>query len=282
MRSCQPRICCVHHSCDLYGFNIKTSIMNKLIMILLMTLSTSLVFSQSKKDLRATVLRLQSDSTSLEKKIHENTAVIASLTEEISQGNDLHKQLNIRIGELTLEQEANAGLSDSITRLNDSIYSMNVRLDSINSYSRIIHFVKAFYHSLELSDEENLRQFEHGNVKFDLENFYALVSKNARYSEGRVKNLSDERHHDKYYVKLESIVEIKFSLNKILVKTKVMYSGDRMGLFYNEEQLTLNDNKGVIKLTDWVDLDLYKMAPTIDASVDNFTREDFYKWIDGR
>ena len=95
MRSCQPRICCVHHSCDLYGFNIKTSIMNKLIMILLMTLSTSLVFSQSKKDLRATVLRLQSDSTSLEKKIHENTAVIASLTEEISQGNDLHKQLNI-------------------------------------------------------------------------------------------------------------------------------------------------------------------------------------------
>lgn len=256
--------------------------MNKLILLLLLTLSSSMVLGQNKKELRETVLRLQTDSTSFEKKIKENNAVISSLNVEISEVKELNKQLNKQVEDLTLEKVANAGLSDSITRLNDSIVRMNVRLDSIKTYSRIIHFVQAFYKSLELSDEENLRQFEHGNVKFDLDNFYSLVSKNARYSEGRVKNLSDERHHDKYYIKLESIVEIKFSLNKILVKTKVMYSGDRMGLFYNEEQLTLFDNKGVIKLTDWVDLDLYKMAPTIDASVDNFTREDFYKWIDGR
>lgn len=80
---------------------------------------------------------------------------------------------------------------------------------------------------------------------------------------------------------LENIEEIRFSLDKILVKTKVMYSGERMGLFYNEEQLTLRDNKGLLKLTDWVDLDLYKMAPTLEFSVENFTREDFYRWLDG-
>lgn len=247
----------------------------KLIAIALLTITSNIGFGQSKKDLRSTVLRLQSDSTSFEKKISENAVLISSLNLEISEVKELNKQLNDQIGALSLVKDANA-------RLTDSIVQLNAKVDSISSYSRITHFVQAFYQSLEFSEEENLRQYEHGDVKFDLENFQALISKNARYSEGRVKHLSDENSHQKYYIMLQSIEEIKFSLDKILVKTKVMYSGEKMGLFYNEEQLTLRDKKGVLKLTDWVDLDLYKMVHTIDASVENFTREDFYRWLDGK
>ena len=247
----------------------------KLIIIALLTISSNICSGQSKKDLRLTVSKLQSDSTALEKKISENTALISSLSSENIEVKELNRQLNSQIEDFKLLQDTN-------TRLTDSIIQLNAKIDSIGSYSRIIHFVNAFYQSLEFSEEENLRQYEHGDVKFDLENFHALTSKNARYPEGRVKNLSGENSHDKYYIMLQSIEEIKFSLNKILIKTKVMYSGEKMGLFYNEEQLTLRDNKGVLKLTDWVDLDLYKMVHTIDASVDNFTREDFYRWLDGR
>lgn len=253
-----------------------------LVVLAILILTTATAFAQSKKELRATVLQLQSDSTALEKIKTENSATIASLNTEIAKFKDSTIHLNNHIANLTLEKIANAGLADSIVKLTDSINRMNVKLDSIKSYYRIINFVKAFYSSLEMSEEENLRQYEYGDVKFDLENFNSLISKNARYSVGRVRNLCDERNHDKYFIMLQNIEEIKFSLNKILVKTKVMYSGEGMGLFYNEEQLTLQDKKGLIKLTDWVDLDLYKMAPTIDASVDDFSREDFYKWIDGK
>ncbi len=254
----------------------------RLIIIGILIFMGNVVVGQSKKELKLTVLQLQSDSTSLDNKLKENIALVSSLNTEIYEIKISNQQLKNRIEELGLVHEKNASLSDSIARLNDSIVKMNVKLDSIHSYYRIIQFVKAFYSSLELSDEENLRQYEYGDVKFDLENFHSMVSKNARYSEGRVRNLSDDRNHDKYFIMLQSIEEIKFSLNKILVKTRVMYTGQRMGLFYNEEQLTLRDYKGLIKLTDWVDLDLYKMSPTIDASVENFTREDFYKWLDGR
>lgn len=251
----------------------------RIMILILLTITSNIVFGQSKKDLRSTVLRLQSDSTSLEKKHQDNTAIISGLNSELEV---LNTRLNKQGDDLASMRESNARLSDSITELKSAIVGLNANLDSIVSYSRITNFVHAFYNSLELSDEENLRQYEYGDVKFDLENFHALISKNARYSTGRVINLSDDRRHDKYFIMLQSIEEIKFSLDKILVKTRVMYSGEKMGLFYNEEQLTLRDNKGLLKLTDWVDLDLYKMAPTIDASVDNFTREDFYKWIDGR
>lgn len=249
--------------------------------LIFLIISGNVIIGQSKKELRATVLRLQSDSTLLEKKIKEHTATISGLNLELSEVKDLNAQLNKRIGDLTLELEANARLSDSIIELKESLLFMNIKMDSLHTYSRIINFVEAFYNSLELSDEENLRQYEFGEGKFDLENFNSLISKNARYSIGRVKNLFDERSHNKYFIMLENIEEIRFSLDKILVKTKVMYSGERMGLFYNEEQLTLRDNKGLLKLTDWVDLDLYKMAPTLEFSVENFTREDFYRWLDG-
>lgn len=251
---------------------------SKLILLTLLVFTSNVMFGQSKKELRATVLRLQIDSTSLEKKLHEYSETITNQNIEIL---DLTKQINEQALNLTLATKLKDSLSKSVIHLNHSIENFHLKLDSINKYYKINDFVRAFYNSLETSDEENLRQYEYGDFKFDLENFNALVSKNARYNEGRVKNLTHEKNHDKYFIMLQSIEEIKFSLNKILVTTKVMYSGDNMGLFYNEEQLTLRDNKGVLKLTDWVDIDLYKMMPSMEATVENFTREDFYNWLDG-
>ncbi|WP_026451565.1 hypothetical protein [Aequorivita capsosiphonis] len=254
---------------------------NSLILLVILNLFCNYVFGQNKKELRSTVLRLQADSTSLTNKYKENTATISSLTVEVSEGKDLNTQLKTQLADLTLDYDATkTKLTDSIVALTDSNNILRMKLDSLSRFARINHFVKTFYTSLELSDEENLRQYEEGYFKFDLENFNSLVSNNARYSKERVKNLSSDKSHNKYFIMLESIEEIKFSLNKILVKTRVMYSGDDMGLFYNEEQLTLRENKGLLKLTDWVDLDLYKMMPTIETSVENVTREDFYKWID--
>ncbi|HLW30660.1 MAG TPA: hypothetical protein VKX40_00255 [Aequorivita sp.] len=252
----------------------------KFILIFLI-ISGNILIGQNKKELRSTVVRLQSDSTLLERKLADHSATITNLNLELTKIKDLNADLNKQIEVLGLEKKVNARLSDSVTQLKETMLLMNMRLDSIHRYSRIIDFVEAFYNSLELSDEENLRQYEFGDVKFDLDNFNSLISKNARYSMGRVKNLSDEKLHNKYFIMLENIDEIRFSLDKILVKTRVMYSGERMGLFYNEEQLTIRDNKGVLKMTDWVDLDLYKMAPTLEFNVENFTREDFYKWLDG-
>lgn len=265
---------CLQFSLNL---NIKKSLA-----LLLLCLCSQGVFSQSKKDLRSTVLKLQADSTFLDQKLNENILMLASVNAELSEEKVLNQQLNTQIENLKLKVKSKDSLANALAILTDSINRYNVKLDSINTYSRILNFINAFYASLETSEEENLRQYEYRDMKFDLENFNSLISSNARYSLGRVKNLSDERNHDKYFIMLQEIVEIKFSVDKILVKTKVMYSGEKMGLFYNEEQLTLRDKKGLLKLTDWVDLDLYKMVPTIDADIDNFTREDFYKWIDGR
>lgn len=242
----------------------------------------NVVCGQSKKDLKATVLRLQSDSTSFERKVAEHTATISILHQEISEAKINTAQLNRRIEVLTIEQEANDILKDSIHRLNTSLTGINMKLDSLKSYYRVINFVKAFYSSLELNDEELLRQYEFGDLKFDLDNFHSLVSKDARYNVGRVKNLSDQKNNHKYFIMLEGIKEITFVSNQIIVKTKAMYSGERMGLFYNEEQLTLIEYKGLLKLIEWVDLDLYKIAPTLEWNDLTFTKADFYKWIDGR
>ena len=254
----------------------------KFLLLFLLFLGSQMMFSQNKKDLRATVLRLQADSTNFEKKISDNLGDIAKLNGDILEVRGSNQELQSQMVDLKIKLKTKDSLAQAVKYLNDSIHRVNTRLDSIHSYAKIIYFVKAFYNSLEMSDEENLRQFEHGNVKFDLENFYSLISKNARYSAGRVKNLSDEKNHDKYFIMLENIVDIQFSMDKILVRTNVMYSGENMGLFYNREQLTLQENKGLLKLTDWVDLDLYRMTPSMEASVENFTREDFYNWLDGR
>lgn len=257
--------------------------MNLLPLSLFLVFCSFLVTAQSKKDLRSTVSILQADSIAKVRKLAENAIIIANLNSENLNLKATNSQTAKQLEEVTNAYHIyKTSTTDTLNRLKSSIAGFDQKLDSLNRYARIVHFINTFYKSLETSEEENMRQYQFGTYKFDLENFNSLISRDARYSAGRVKNLSDEKNHQKYYIELQSIEEIKFSLDKILVRTRVMYTGDKMGLFYNEEQLTMAENKGLLKLTDWVDLDLYNIMPSMEATVENVTREDFYKWIDGK
>lgn len=255
----------------------------KQILTLILTIITSFLFSQNKKELNETINKLRLDSTALELKIEENTLMISSLNKEILDSKELntalHEKNQIQLLEFQKIEELMKEIQSVNTLLCDSLGKLQKSVDSIKAYSHITHFVQAFYNSLELSEEENQRQYEFGDVKFDLDNFSSLIGKNANYSEKRVENLSDESYHDRYYIELLSIEEIKFVSDKIIVRTKVMYAGYEMGSFYNEELLTLQDKKGLLKLTSWLDVDLFKMEPSEYEHMENFTKDDFYKWL---
>lgn len=255
----------------------------KQILTLILMIITSLGYSQSKKELTETINKLRLDSTALELTIKDNNLTIDSLKKGIFDYKELNTVLNEK-NKIHLQefQKIEALIKDTKTEntlLHDSIENLKKSVDSVNTFSHITRFVRAFYNSLELSKAENQRQYEVGDVRFDLENFSSLIGKNAEYSQKRVENLSDENYHDKYYIELLSIEDIKFVNDKIIVSTKVLYAGDEMGSFYNEEQLTLQDNKGLLKLTSWLDVDLYKMEPSEYEHMENFTKDDFYKWL---
>jgi len=283
----------------------------KQVLTLILTIITSFVYGQNKKELNETINKLRVDSTALELTIEENTLMISSLNKEILDSKELntvlHEETQIQLLEFqkieelmkesqslntVLHEETQIQLlefqkieelmkeSQSLnTLLYDSIGKLQKSVDSIKAYSHITRFVQAYYNSLELSEEENQRQYEVGDVKFDLDNFSSLIGKNANYSQKRVDNLSDESYHDRYYIELLSIEEIKFVDDKIIVRTKAMYEASEMGSFYNDEQLILQDNKGLLKLTSWLDVDLYKMEPSEYEHMENFTKDDFYKWL---
>ena len=273
----------------------------KQIFTLILTIITSLVYSQNKKELNETITKLRLDSTALELTMKDNNLLIDSLKKVIfdykelntvlHDKNKIHLQALKNIEALFNDAKTeNEILRDSIEALfndakteneilRDSIENLQKSVDSVNTFSHITHFVQAFYKSLELSEAENQRQYEVGDVRFDLDNFSCLIGKNAKYSKKRVDNLSDENYHDRYYIELLNIEDIKFENNKIIVSTKVLYVGSEMGSFYNEEQLTLQDNKGLLKLTSWLDVDLYKMELSEYEHMENFTIDDFYEWL---
>jgi hypothetical protein len=253
------------------------------VLTLILTIITSLMYGQNKKELNETINKLRIDSTALEIAIEENTLMISSLKKEILDSKELntvlHEKNQIQLLEFQKIENLMKQTQSVNTLLYDSIGKLQKSFDSIKAYSYITRFVQAFYNSLELSEDENKRQYEFGDVKFDLDNFSSLIGKNANYSQKRVENLSDESYHDKYYIELLSIEEIKFVNDRIIVGTKVMYSGYEMGSFYNEEQLTLQDKRGLLKLISWLDLDLYKMETLEYEHMENFTKNDFYKWL---
>lgn len=255
----------------------------KQILTLILTILTSIVYSQSKKELNETISKLRLDSTALELTIKDNNLIIDSLKKENFDYIELNTVLHEKNKTLSKELKNIEALIKNTKTENalmlDSIQNLQKSVDTINTFSHITRFVQAFYNSLELSREEKQRQYEVGDVRFDLDNFYCLIGKNAKYSQKRVENLSDENYHDRYYLELLSIEDIKFVNNKIIVSTKVLYAGYEMGSFYNEEQLTLEDNKGLIKLISWLDVDLYKMEPSGYEGMEDFTKDDFYKWL---
>lgn len=255
----------------------------KQIFTLILTIITSLVYSQNKKELNETITKLRLDSTALELTMKDNNLLIDSLKKVIFDYKELNTVLHDK-NKIHLQALKNieALFNDAKTEneiLRDSIENLQKSVDSVNTFSHITHFVQAFYKSLELSEAENQRQYEVGDVRFDLDNFSCLIGKNAKYSKKRVYNLSDENYHDRYYIELLNIEDIKFENNKIIVSTKVLYVGSEMGSFYNEEQLTLQDIKGLLKLTSWLDVDLYKMELSEYEHMENFTIDDFYEWL---
>ncbi len=56
--------------------------------IVLLALTSNFGFGQSKKELRLTVSRLQSDSTAFDKKISENEILISNLNSELPKLKD--------------------------------------------------------------------------------------------------------------------------------------------------------------------------------------------------
>ena len=268
--------------------------MKKLLLLLLFIPLVS--FGQSKKNLRGMILRIQADSTSLQNAVNEKNDVISTLS--ISNSNLSMSNSNLK--QVFSKQLKSQGeeYKSSIADLNDSIFSLNQKLDSVSYYYYkldsvsnftrrldsinnfpITDFVHSFYNSLELSKEENERQYNEGGVNFDLDNFHTLISENAMYSTERVDNLSDDSYHDRYYIGLLSVGEIVDIGGRILVKTKVLYYIYELGSFYNEEVLHLLPNGSGYKLNGWYDKGLYEIALRGYEGTEDFNESDFYKMM---
>ena len=190
------------------------------------------------------------------------------------------KELNKTISKLTMNLTTQELKIKNNNHIIDSLKNeiLNyIEFNKTNSY--ITRFIQAFYNSLELSEAENQRHSNYGDISFDLGNFSCLIAENAKYSLQRVEMLSDKYYHDRYYVELLSIEDVKFVKNKIIASTKVLYVGYAMGSFYNKEQLIMEDDKGILKLTSWLDVDLYKMEPSDYDHMQNFTKDNFYKYF---
>lgn len=256
---------------------------NKLILALFLSSMINFANGQNKKELIETIDKLRVDSTNLEIRLEEKTLMIEKIKQKSITCEELNLKLQNQNDDLLMttkqfKDSLNITLAQN-TLMNDSLNKLNLKSDSIQKYYPVKLFVETFYKSLELSKEENQRQYEVGNVSFSLDNFHSLIDKNSNYSKKRVNNLSDPSYHDRYYIELQNIEEIKITSDEILVKTRVLYESYGMGAFYNEELLTLKINRGLIKLYKWSDLRVYKMELSEYEGMENFSESDFYQWM---
>lgn len=166
--------------------------------------------------------------------------------------------------------------------LRDSIQQLAYTLDSLKKYGRLRSFVEAFYGSLELTEEENDRQYREGGVRFDLGNFNSLVREDALFSRERIRKLSDPDYHERYYIGFKRINKIDTLYNsgigsiKIKVNTTAIYGIYEVGTFENEEELILIDERGLIRLSLWRDIGLSSMRVSDYSGLENFSQQDFY------
>ena len=153
----------------------------------------------------------------------------------------------------------------------------NDQLNQINVEETKI-FVSKFYTSLELSTELNQKNYEEGGVKFNINIFNGFIDKGSIYSKERVSNLTGD-YHDRYSIKLVSIDLIESDNNTIEVSTTVEYSVSELGIFLNEEKLSININQGNMIINKWEDRKVKKMEVAKYEGLENFNEKDFYKTI---
>ena len=153
---------------------------------------------------------------------------------------------------------------------NDPLNQINVEETKI--------FVSKFYASLELSTELNQKNYEEGGVKFNINIFNGFIDKGSIYSKERVSNLTGD-YHDRYSIKLVSIDLIESDNNTIEVSTTVEYSVSELGIFLNEEKLSININQGNMIINKWEDRKVKKMEVAKYEGLENFNEKDFYKII---
>ena len=112
----------------------------KQVLTLILTIITSFVYGQNKKELNDSINKLQAESKSLELKIEGNTLLISSLNKKILDSKelntDLHEKNRIqllefqKIEELMKEsQSTNTGLRDSIGKLQVESNSLELNIE---------------------------------------------------------------------------------------------------------------------------------------------------------
>ena len=138
-------------------------------------------------------------------------------------------------------------------------------------------FMEKFYTSLELSPEQNRRNYLEGGVDFPSGSFYSCMSKNAKYSKKRVSRLTEE-YHDRYHIELIQIDSVKENKDIIEVYTNVMYGIYETGSFENVEKLTVSKTNGKFTVERWEDIKLkQKHMPNAQFyGLQNFSERDFY------
>ena len=141
-------------------------------------------------------------------------------------------------------------------------------------------FMEKFYTSLELSPEQNRKNYLEGGVDFPLGSFYSCMSKNAKYSKKRVSRLTEE-YHDRYHIELIQIDSVKENNELIEVYTNVMYGIYETGSFENLEKLTVRKTESTFKVERWEDIKVKKMhMPNAQFyRLENFTERDFYYMV---
>ena len=270
---------------------------NKVFVLICICFVSNQLLGQNKKELNAIILKLKADSTQLVNQINNQEASLTKMTQanfELKKDNEtkqsaifrLNREINDARESLRSGAEKVATLNSQIAELKDSLIFLKDQLDikTSTSYEPVSAFVELFYNSLELTPEENQRQYNEGGVRFDLEMFKALLTSYANYSRKRVENLSDPNYHDRFYIGLEGIDKIIRDGDTFQVYTNVVYGVYEMGNFYNKEVLTLNNKRGWIRLVEWRDLGLSKMDLGDDDrkeafGLENFTERDFYKMM---
>lgn len=159
-----------------------------------------------------------------------------------------------------------------------AIFSNTQDVLAQNTDKKVFDYVNRLYASLELSAEANQKQYDEGGVIFDKSAFNSLIDENSKLSEKRLDMLTGE-YHERCNVELQKIDSVSFIGDKIIVYTKVLYTLDEMGGFYNNEKLEITKKGDNLVLLRWEDIKLYKMEKLEYEHMDGYKESDFYESV---